>query len=71
MQQLEGQLQAVAGRRLRVCGRPRRAQAVDERSDRYRTAQDHPLVQQLLKRFEADIVAREIIDREDWLRRQG
>jgi hypothetical protein len=71
IQQLEGLLQAVAGRRLRVAGRPQRSQAVDERGDRYRTAQEHPLVQLLLKRFEADIVAREIIDHDDWLRRQG
>jgi hypothetical protein len=69
MQQLEGLLLAVAGRRLRVAGRPRRGQAVDERGDRYRSAQEHPLVQLLLKRFEADIVAREIIDHDDWLHR--
>ncbi len=69
-QQLEGVLLAVAGRRLRVTGRPRRTPAVDERADRYRTAQNHPLVQLLLKRFDADIVAREIIDHDAWLRRQ-
>lgn len=42
MQQLEGLLLAVAGRRLRVAARPRRGQAVDERGDRYRGAQEHP-----------------------------
>ena len=68
-QQFEAVLQAVAGRRLRVVGRPRKGQAGDERTDRYRQAQDHPLVQLLMKRFEADIVAREIIPTEEWLRR--
>lgn len=68
-QQLENLLQVLAGRRLRVLGRPRRGQAGDERTDRYRNAQDHPLVQMLLKRFEADIVAREIIPPDEWQRR--
>ena len=46
----------VAGRELVIVTRPRRGQTGgDERGRRYRSAQDHPLVQ-------ADIVARELID---------
>ena len=53
----------IAGRELMIIARPRRGQTGgDERSRRYRSAQEHPLVQALLTRFEADIVARELID---------
>jgi len=38
----------------------------DERAKRYVDAQKHPVVQDLLKRFEADIVAREPGNRQAW-----
>ena len=38
----------------------------EERTKRYAEAQQHLLVQELLKRFEADIVAREPGDKRAW-----
>jgi len=38
----------------------------EDRARRYREAQDDPIVKDLLKRFEADIVAREPGDRQAW-----
>jgi hypothetical protein len=39
------------------------------RSARYQAAEAHPLVQALRKRFAADIITREPITREEWLKR--
>lgn len=41
----------------------------DDRSRRYRLAEHHPVVQDLLKRFDADITGRELIDVQEWLAR--
>ncbi|MBA3697854.1 MAG: hypothetical protein H0W78_03160 [Planctomycetes bacterium] len=41
------------------------------RSARYTAAEAHPLVQALRKRFAADIITREPITREEWLKRSG
>jgi len=38
----------------------------DERAKRYTEAQKHPVVQDLIKRFEADIVAREPGNQQAW-----
>lgn len=38
----------------------------DDRARRYRTSTEHPLVKDLLKRFEADIMAREVMSAEEW-----
>ena len=43
----------------------------EERALRYRAAQDDPVVKELLKRFDADIVAREPGDRQAWEDRLG
>ena len=39
------------------------------RSARYQAAEAHPLIQAIRKRFTADIITREPITREEWLRR--
>lgn len=60
----------IAGCPLRITARTRSGQgsgAVDDRSRRYRAAQDHPLMKALLLNFEADIVAREMIGHNEWL----
>jgi hypothetical protein len=33
--------------------------------------QDHPVVRELLKRFTADVISREFLPKDDWLRRFG
>jgi hypothetical protein len=38
---------------------------------RYRTAESDPLVQDILKRFQAEVVAREPVTRAEWLARFG
>ena len=60
----------IAGCPLRIAPRARSGQGpgiADDRSRRYRAAQDHPLMKALLQHFEADIVARELIDHDTWL----
>jgi len=69
---------ALAGRPLRLLVRERAGGATvaarlgetpadaEDRARRYREAQDDPIVKDLLKRFEADIVAREPGDRQAW-----
>jgi len=42
--------------------RPRSTAGGDSNARRYRAATEHPLVKELLKRFEADVLAREIVD---------
>ncbi|GDY13079.1 hypothetical protein LBMAG53_19570 [Planctomycetota bacterium] len=37
--------------------------------DRYRSAEDHPAVREIQRRFQAEIVAREPVTREEWLKR--
>jgi hypothetical protein len=58
------------GTTMRVACVAARPEADDGSADLYRAAQSHPLVKDLMRRFEADIVSREIMDREEWLRRQ-
>ena len=41
----------------------------DDRGKRWQTAQAHPLVRDLLKRFEGDVVSREVATRDEWLGR--
>nr|MBA2480571.1 hypothetical protein [Planctomycetota bacterium] len=41
----------------------------DDRNSRYQAAQAHPLVKDLVRRFEADIVSREVVTREEWIKR--
>jgi len=41
--------------------------AEDIRSRRYREAQEHPLVQDVLRMFDADVIAREPSTRDDFL----
>ena len=66
---LEGLVELLAGRRLRVAARRPGGSGADERGRRYQAAQGNPLVKALLSRFGADIVAREMIARDDWLQR--
>jgi hypothetical protein len=42
----------------------------NDRRERYRTAEQHPLIQALRKKFQADIVSREPITFEHWQTRQ-
>ena len=44
-------------------------EVLDERQRRYREAERHPLVQELLKRFEGDLTTREMVDFSTWLER--
>ncbi len=44
-------------------------EVLDERQQRYRDAERHPLVQELLKRFEGDLTTREMVDFGTWLDR--
>jgi hypothetical protein len=68
-------LQTIAALVAQVCGhrlgiRVRPPAGMDGgRSARYSAAEAHPLVQALRKRFSADIITREPITREEWLRR--
>ncbi len=77
-------LLAVLGIRLRLVPRVRSVRGgggggggggdsdepvTDERQRRYKAAQEHPLVRDLMQRFEADLVGRELIDLETWLTR--
>lgn len=71
---LAGAVAAVIGQRpkivLRTAGGPAQADPVaDERKRRYTTAATHPLVQDIVKRFQAELVGQEIIDLETWLAR--
>ena len=43
--------------------------AADAQRQQWATALQHPVVQGLLTRFHADIIAKEFLPREDWLRR--
>ncbi len=68
MQSLVSLVAQVCGHRLDIRVRP----PVDTgggRSARYQAAEAHSLVQALRKRFAADIVTREPITREEWMRR--
>jgi hypothetical protein len=58
----------VCGHRLTIRVRPP-AGLDGGRSARYSAAEAHPLVQALRKRFSADIITREPITRDEWLRR--
>jgi hypothetical protein len=58
----------VCGHRLTIRVRPP-AGLDGGRSARYAAAEAHPLVQALRKRFAADIITREPITREEWLKR--
>lgn len=66
---------AVFGTRLRVVVRNRGGKGpdstgvTDERQKRYLAAQQHPAVRELMQRFEADLVGRELVDLETWLAR--
>ena len=48
---------------------PLRTVVTDERSRRYQAAQEHPVVRELIQRFEAELVGRELIDVKTWLAR--
>lgn len=74
---------AVFGRRLRLVVRTSGATlgggagggvggqpaVTDERQRRYQAAQEHPVVKEILQRFGADLVGRELVDVETWLAR--
>jgi hypothetical protein len=66
---------AVFGTRLKIAARSRGGKGpdstgvVDERQKRYLAAQQHPAVRDLMQRFEADLVGRELVDLETWLAR--
>lgn len=67
---LDALVTRLAGHPLRVAPRARSGQGpgvADDRSRRYRAAQEHPLMKALLQHFEADIVAREQLDHDAWL----
>ena len=60
----------IAGSSMHIAPRPRSGQGpgiADDRARRYRAAQEHPLMKALLQHFEADIVARELIEHDAWL----
>lgn len=68
LQSLVSLVAQVCGHRLLIRVRP--PSGMDGgRSARYQAAEAHPLVQALRKRFAADIITREPITREEWLRR--
>ena len=66
---------ALFGSRLRLVVRTRTGKdgmqpaVTDERQRRYQAAQEHPAVRELMQRFEADLVGRELIDVQTWLAR--
>jgi hypothetical protein len=45
------------------------AEPLDERHLKYQAAERHPFIQDLLKRFEGDLTARELVDFGTWLER--
>ena len=68
LQSLTGLVAMVCGHRLAIRVRP--AAGMDGgRSARYQAAEAHPLIHAIRKRFAADIITREPITREEWLRR--
>jgi hypothetical protein len=68
VQTLVALLAQVTGHRLTIRLRPP-AGADGGRSARYAAAEAHPLIAAFKKRFAADIITREPITREEWLRR--
>lgn len=66
---------AVFGTRLRLVVRAKADKdggvlaVTDERQRRYQAAQEHPAVRELMQRFEAELVGRELIDVQTWLAR--
>ena len=73
---IAGACMALFSQRLRlvVTGTAQHANSLqtgvtDERSRRYQAAQEHPVVRDLMQRFEADLVGRELIDLKTWLAR--
>ena len=69
---------AVFGRRLRLvvrAGGPASGKlagqpaVTDERQRRYQAAQEHPVVKEILQRFGADLIGRELVDVQTWLAR--
>ncbi len=68
---------AVFGQRLRLVIRAGASSAgnngqpavTDERQRRYQAAQEHPVVKELMQRFSAELVERELVDLETWLAR--
>ena len=66
---------AVFGRRLRLVVRAGGATVggqpavTDERQRRYQAAQEHPVVKEILQRFGADLIGRELVDVQTWLAR--
>ena len=65
-EQLVALVERLGGVRLRILLRVRSSGAGDDRTRRYQAAAEHPLVKELLRRFEADILAREMISPEEW-----
>jgi hypothetical protein len=61
---------SVLGRRVRIraTAGSETGTTGDERTRRYQAAERHPLVQDLMKRFQAELVGRELVDFETWLR---
>lgn len=58
---------AVYGAPLQLAVRPGEVAASgDDRSRRWRGALDHPLVKDILRRFEAEPLSRELIGADDW-----
>ena len=73
---IAGACMALFSQRLRLMvkgtaqsGNPLQTGVTDERSRRYQAAQEHPVVRDLMQRFEADLVGRELIVLETWLAR--
>jgi hypothetical protein len=66
---LEHHLSALFGRPLRGRVTVARPALGDDRASRYQAAQAHPLVKDLVRRFEADVISREVVGRAEWLER--
>jgi hypothetical protein len=61
-------LALLGARGVRV-GAPPAASGGDERARRWQAAQGHPLVKEMIRRFEGDVIGREVATREEWLSR--
>jgi hypothetical protein len=71
---LTGAVAAISGLRPRIAIRTAGGAVMadpiaDERKRRYAVAAAHPLVQEIVKRFQAELVGQEIIELEAWLSR--
>jgi hypothetical protein len=70
MAALEGLVEQLAGHRFGIVLKPRVGPtAAEERWQRYRATEEHPLVRGLKARFSAEVISRELVSRKDWRRR--